>query len=117
MPGGWGCSTCCPAVATACSRRAATRRPASPPAFRREDVLIEKCLGRRLCSKCGKNWNVADIWRPATGGQAEVRMPPLSPPAQCAQFMTTRSDDTEEVVRHRLRVYQASACGQTGTMS
>lgn len=79
--------------------------------------MIEKCLGRRLCSKCGKNWNVADIWRPATGGQAEVRMPPLSPPAQCAQFMTTRSDDTEEVVRHRLRVYQASACGQTGTMS
>lgn len=31
----------------------------------REEVLVEKCLGRRLCAKCGKNWNVADIYLPA----------------------------------------------------
>ncbi|KAI8016488.1 adenylate kinase [Camellia lanceoleosa] len=26
-----------------------------------ESVLIEKCLGRRICSECGKNFNVASI--------------------------------------------------------
>ena len=31
----------------------------------REDVLVDKCLGRRLCSKCGANYNVADINVPA----------------------------------------------------
>jgi hypothetical protein len=36
----------------------------------REEVLVEKCMGRRLCSKCGKNWNVADIYLPAEVGPA-----------------------------------------------
>ena len=31
----------------------------------REEVLVEKCLGRRACSKCGKGYNVADIYLPA----------------------------------------------------
>ena len=31
--------------------------------FLREDVLIEKCLGRRICTKCNGNYNVADIYR------------------------------------------------------
>jgi adenylate kinase len=35
----------------------------------REEVLVEKCMGRRLCSKCGKNWNVADIYLPAQVGE------------------------------------------------
>jgi hypothetical protein len=34
----------------------------------REEVLVEKCMGRRLCSKCGKNWNVADIYLKAEVG-------------------------------------------------
>ena len=25
----------------------------------REEVLVEKCLGRRICKKCGKNYNVS----------------------------------------------------------
>ena len=33
--------------------------------FLREDVLIEKCLGRRICTKCNGNYNVADIYRAA----------------------------------------------------
>ena len=75
----------------------------------REDVLVEKCLGRRLCSKCGKNWNVANIYRAAGAGTPEIVMPPLNPPDECQGFMTVRSDDTEEVVRNRLSVYQAQA--------
>jgi adenylate kinase family enzyme len=31
----------------------------------REEVLVEKCCGRRMCSKCGKNWNIANIYLPA----------------------------------------------------
>jgi len=31
----------------------------------RQEVLVDKCLGRRLCSKCGKNWNIANIYLPA----------------------------------------------------
>lgn len=48
-------------------------------------VLVEKCLGRRLCRKCGKNYNVADIYLPASNGRPEIVMPPLNPPAECMQ--------------------------------
>jgi len=33
----------------------------------REDVLLTKLLGRRMCSSCGGNFNVADIQIPAKG--------------------------------------------------
>lgn len=67
-------------------------------------VLVDKCLGRRICSKCGKNFNVADISIPAANGQPEIVMPPLNPPTACMKHMETRSDDTIQVIRERLRV-------------
>jgi hypothetical protein len=33
----------------------------------RHEVLVEKCCGRRICSHCGKNYNIADIYLPADG--------------------------------------------------
>jgi hypothetical protein len=30
-------------------------------------ILISKCLGRRFCEECGKNFNVADIYIPESG--------------------------------------------------
>ncbi|KAL4854871.1 Adenylate kinase 1 [Chlorella vulgaris] len=76
----------------------------------REEVLVEKCLGRRMCSKCGKNYNIADIFLPATAdGRPEIVMPPLSPPPECMEHMEQRSDDTEPVVRRRLEVYAREA--------
>jgi Adenylate kinase len=63
----------------------------------REEVLIEKCIGRRICRKCGKGWNLADIYLPAEGTRPEIVMPPLDPPADCLAFMEQRSDDKEEV--------------------
>lgn len=63
----------------------------------REEVLIEKCMGRRICKKCGKGWNVADIHRPASDSLPEIIMPPLDPPADCLDFMEQRADDKEEV--------------------
>lgn len=71
----------------------------------REDVLISKCLGRRICKDCGGNFNVANIYLPAENGIPEIIMPPLSPPTECEGKMTIRSDDTEAVVRNRLEIY------------
>lgn len=71
----------------------------------REDALIAKCLGRRICSQCGGNFNVARIDFEESAGSPRIFMPPLLPPPSCASKMTIRPDDTEEVVRARLRVY------------
>ncbi|KAK9061450.1 hypothetical protein SSX86_018631 [Deinandra increscens subsp. villosa] len=72
----------------------------------REDVLIEKCLGRRVCSQCGKGFNVASIDAKAENGLPGMNMPPLLPPPHCASKLVTRADDTEPVVIERLRVYK-----------
>jgi len=65
-----------------------------------------------VCKECGKGYNVADISRPAdeAAGLPACVMPPLLPPASCADKMETRADDTEPVVRARLAVYHAQ-CG------
>ena len=68
-------------------------------------ILIAKCLGRRICTHCGKNYNVADIYIPSPGpGQPEVRMPPLNPPPVCEAHLERRSDDTLDVIQKRLQV-------------
>ncbi|WOL09781.1 putative adenylate kinase 1, chloroplastic [Canna indica] len=71
----------------------------------REDVLLEKCLGRRMCSQCGGNFNVANINVEAENGKPGIFMAPLLPPANCMSKMITRADDTEEVVMKRLQIY------------
>lgn len=71
----------------------------------REDALLAKCLGRRICSHCGGNFNVAAIDFKGENGRPGICMPPLLPPPQCASKLITRSDDTEEVIKERLRVY------------
>lgn len=68
-------------------------------------VLTAKCLGRRICKDCGKNFNVADIMLPASNGQPEVRMPPLNPPEGCKDKMETRSDDNLETIMNRIEVH------------
>lgn len=71
----------------------------------REEALIAKCLGRRTCSECGGNYNVACIDIEGEDGNPRMYMPPLLPPPQCESKLITRSDDNEEVVKARLRVY------------
>ncbi|CAL5351206.1 unnamed protein product [Camellia sinensis] len=70
-----------------------------------ENVLLEKCLGRRICSECGKNFNVASINVKGENGNPDISMAPLLSPPQCASKLITRSDDTEIVVKERLRIY------------
>ncbi|KAK1322472.1 hypothetical protein QJS10_CPA03g02514 [Acorus calamus] len=71
----------------------------------REDILIEKCLGRRMCSQCGGNFNVASIDIKGENGKPPICMAPLLPPPNCTSKLITRADDTEEVVKERLRIY------------
>ncbi|KAG2723600.1 hypothetical protein I3760_02G177400 [Carya illinoinensis] len=72
----------------------------------REDALLAKCLGRRICSECGGNYNIACINIKGENGSPGIYMAPLLPPPHCASKLITRSDDTEEVVKERLRVYK-----------
>lgn len=71
----------------------------------REDVLVEKCLGRRICGQCGKNFNLACIDVKSENGLPAIYMAPLLPPNNCMPKLITRADDTEEVVRNRLKIY------------
>ncbi|GKV28572.1 hypothetical protein SLEP1_g37598 [Rubroshorea leprosula] len=71
----------------------------------REEALLAKCLGRRICSECGGNYNVASIDIKAENGSPGMYMAPLLPPPQCSSKLITRADDTEEVVKERLRIY------------
>ncbi len=73
----------------------------------REEVLVEKCLGRRICKKCGKNYNIADINLPASDDRPEIVMPPLDAPPECAPYMEQRSDDNEATIKRRLKVVDA----------
>ena len=67
--------------------------------------MLAKCLGRRICSECGGNYNVASIDIKSEDGNPGMYMAPLLPPPHCASKLITRSDDTEAVVKERLRVY------------
>jgi adenylate kinase len=69
-----------------------------------ETILIKKICARRTCEKCGDIYNVADI------DELGVKMPAVLPKRegtcdQCGSKLIQRSDDTEEMVRERLKVY------------
>ena len=70
-----------------------------------EEVLVDKCLGRRTCNQCGKGFNIAHINLKGKNGKPGISMDPLLPPPQCMSKLITRADDTEEVVKARLRIY------------
>lgn len=70
----------------------------------REDILINKICSRRVCKTCGTNYNLADI------NEGEYQMPPMKPKKEgiCDKDggeLIQRSDDTEGVVRDRLKEY------------
>ena len=77
------------------------------PPLHHVQVLVSKCLARRMCKACGKNFNLADIDLPASLAEPAVKMPPLLPPAGCASRLEARSDDNLETVQRRLQARQA----------
>jgi len=69
----------------------------------REDILIRKLLGRRVCPSCKRSFNTEDV------NEGEYVMPPMLPkhgdPTCCDHCagvkLVQRKDDTEEVIVKR----------------
>ena len=57
------------------------------------DVLLSRLLSRRICSSCGKTYNM--ISNPPEGDKCSV----------CGGKVVSRADDKEDVIRNRLEVY------------
>lgn len=79
----------------------------------RDDILVEKILGRRICPECNKNFNVASI-----NSEDGYIMPPLLPkhgdPTLCDNpehahpvKLIKRADDVESIIMERLELYKA----------
>lgn len=61
-----------------------------------QDVLLRRLTGRRVCPNCRANYNVNTNLRPKREGVCD----------QCGGQLVQRSDDTEETISRRLKVYQ-----------
>jgi len=69
-----------------------------------DDVLVKKVLGRRVCEKCGRTFNVASIC------EGDIVMPSMQSLRDgvcddCGSLLTKRIDDTPEVVQQRLQLF------------
>lgn len=77
--------------------------------FNKEEVLIQKLAGRRVCPCCNKNFNVAAV-HTECGYHMEPLLPQNADPAFCdgdheLTRLVTRDDDIESVIRSRLQLY------------
>ena len=78
--------------------------------FNKPEVLVQKLAGRRICPCCNKNFNVADV-HTECGYHMEPLLPKGPDPTICDSCndvpvkLITREDDTEEVIRSRLALY------------
>ncbi len=76
------------------------------------EVAIQKLLGRRLCTGCGGNFNIADVIH--DGHMMPAILPkrescPLGfEKCQSSQNLVCRSDDTEETIATRFDVFEQS---------
>ncbi|HTE20874.1 MAG TPA: nucleoside monophosphate kinase [Armatimonadota bacterium] len=59
-----------------------------------DEVVFERILARRLCSKCGLDYNLIQH-RPAVADKCDV----------CGGALVTRPDDTPDAIRERLEDY------------
>jgi len=60
-----------------------------------DEEIIRRLTGRRICSQCGKDYNI-HLNPPPPDGKCEV----------CGGEIIQRDDDTEETIRKRLEVYR-----------
>ncbi len=66
------------------------------------DVITQKLLGRRVCAECGTSYNIASVIDETRG----YHMPAMPPPPHCLGKMTSRADDTADIIVARLEVYE-----------
>ena len=70
-----------------------------------DSMIIRRLIQRRVCERCGRNADpgVGSAVQDATGGR-----PAHSTVCACGGALRQRSDDTEAVIRERLRTYERS---------
>ena len=79
--------------------------------YNTDEILMQKLMGRRVCTCCSKNFNVTDI------NKDGYVMPPLLPkgndPTICDDIshsspvkLVTREDDREDIVLERIELYK-----------
>lgn len=76
--------------------------------YNREEVLLEKLMGRRVCPSCNRNYNIAEI-----NTEDGYHMKPLLPKKKADECddcpgvkLVVRDDDKELIIRDRLKVYK-----------
>lgn len=77
-----------------------------------EDVLIEKISARRVCRKCGENYNAADINRIING--VRYRFPNVGSKVEgicdkCGGELIQRTDDNPKAIKDRIDIYNKQA--------
>lgn len=60
------------------------------------EVIILRLTGRRMCPKCGANYNVNTNLKPKAEGICD----------RCGATLIIRSDDQEATIKNRLQVYE-----------
>lgn len=63
------------------------------------DVLLKRITGRRTCSSCGQVYNIYSS-PPSKEGECD----------KCGGVLQHRSDDNEETISSRLKVYEEQTC-------
>lgn len=73
----------------------------------RDDILLEKLMGRRVCPVCNTNYNVASIDR---DGYYMKALLPEKDPKMCDNcpgvHLVVRDDDKENIILERLEIYR-----------
>ena len=73
----------------------------------RDDILLEKLMGRRVCPVCNRNYNVAEIDR---DGYYMKALLPEKDPKMCDDcpgvHLVVRDDDKENIIRERMEIYR-----------
>ena len=75
--------------------------------IKKEEILVEKLMARRVCPSCQKNYNVAEI-HTADGYEMKALLPKKDPTKcdGCNIPLVIRDDDKESIIRDRLEVYK-----------
>tara|TARA_B110000285_G_scaffold211569_1_gene254365 strand:- start:56 stop:703 length:648 start_codon:yes stop_codon:yes gene_type:complete len=77
----------------------------------RDEIVIQKLGGRRVCPNCNKNFNIADV-NTEDGYQMSPLLPSHGNPLLCDGLdccdisLITREDDKEHIIMERLDLYK-----------